>query len=198
MVVLDNKYVVRKIDPSTPRRVSPPRRPPKRRRRPLPLGLIAAVVLVVVIVIVLVIVFTRGNGGEEGDASSLVSQTSSLGEAVSSQPADSATPSPEPEPEEPLPDQEHPDGEPDTYDAMVVVEGAGYGVYKFSEEDTNSYIKLVCDAEETLPESATLYNMIVPTALDVLLTEDYITEQEIDSSDQRKAIETVFTSPFKF
>ncbi len=189
MVVLDNKYVVRKIDPSTPRRVSPPRRPPKRRRRPLPLGLIAAVVLVVVIVIVLVIVFTRGNGGEEGDASSLVSQTSSLGEAVSSQPADSATPSPEPEPEEPLPDQEHPDGEPDTYDAMVVVEGAGYGVYKFSEEDTNSYIKLVCDAEETLPESATLYNMIVPTALDVLLTEDYITEQEIDSSDQRKAIE---------
>lgn len=184
MVVLEKDYIVRRIDPSTPRRV-PKRRPPMRRRRPpLPLGFLALVAAVVVIIVVVIILCTRGKEEDQPDTSSVVSQASS--EVISSQPPE---PTPTPEPEEPLPDQEYPDAEPDTYDAMVVIEGTGYGLYKFSEEDTKNYIQLVCDAEESLPESATLYSMIVPTALDVVVAEDYITGHEIDSSDQRKAIE---------
>lgn len=191
MVALEKDYIVRKIDPSTPRRV-PQRRPPKRRRRPgLPLWLIAALIVVAAVAIVLVVVFTRGKGEDDtgGDVSSSDSQASSLPGEVFSQAPESTASVPETVPDFAMPDQEHPDAEPDTFDSMVVVDGTGYGLYKFSEEDTNSYIRLVCDAEEALPDSATLYSMVVPTALDVLLEESYITEHEIDSSDQRKAVE---------
>jgi len=189
VIVLEKDYIVRKIEPSTPRRV-PQRRPPKPRRRTrLPLGLIVGIALVVVIVIVLAVVFTRGKDEDGGDASSLVSQVSSVPEEVVSQPVESSAPASELEPEHTMPEQDSPDGEPELYDSVAVAGGAGYGLYKFSEENTNEYIKLVCDAEGQLPESATLYSMIIPTSLDVLLAESYITGNEIDSSDQRKAIE---------
>lgn len=186
---MEKDYIVRKIDPSTPRRV-PHRRPPKpRRHRPLPLGLIAGIAAVVVLVIVLVVVFTRGKDEDGGDVSSLASQVSSVPEALPSLPPVTESSEPASQPEYAMPEQDSPDGEPELYDSMAVAGGAGYGLYKFSEENTNAYIRLVCEAQQLLPESAALYSMIVPTSLDVLLTESYITGNEIDSSDQRKAIE---------
>ena len=189
MVSLDSKYVVRKIDPSTPRRVAPHRRPPKRRRRPeFPLWLLAAGAVVVIIVIVIVAVSLRGKGEEE-DASSLVSQALSAAQHAPQLPDAAPEPTAEPEPALPMPDQAYPEEEPQAFDSLIVAEGRGYGTYKFSEEDTNEYIQLVCGLADSLPEEASLYTMIVPTGLDVLLDEAYITEHEIDSSDQRKAIE---------
>lgn len=192
---MEKEYVVRKIDPSTPRRVtSPLGRPPHRRRgRGLPLPLLVGVGVVAVVVIILLLVFKpwKGGGEEEKDAvsSAVSSALPAMGEVVSQPPLDDGVSQAAVEPEEPLPDQLEPDGEPELYDGVAVVDGNGYGLYKFSEDDTNEYIQLVCDAADALPESAALYQMVVPTSLDVMLTENYITGQEIDSSDQRKAIE---------
>lgn len=187
VMILEKDYIVRRIDPNTPRRL--PRRPPRRRRSRgrLPLGLLAGAAALVVLVVVLVLIFTSKGDKEEtpDDLSSLPSQASVFSQPVEvdSAPESQADPGPS------MPEQEAPDGEPEDFDSMVVVGDTGYACYKFSQEQAIAYIELVSYGASILPESVTLYDMIVPTSLDVLLPESYITEYEIDSSDQRKAIE---------
>lgn len=195
MVILEKEYVVRKIDPSTPRRVTPLRsRPPRKRRGrgDLPIWLLVVAAIAVVAGIVLLIWRPWAKGEDktqEEDTSSAVMQATPNPADYIPQSVASDVSSPESEPTAPMPDQAAPDAAPELYDSLAVVDGAGYGLYKFSEDNTNEYIQLVCDAADYLPDWVTLYEMIVPTSLDVMLTESYITGHEIDSSDQRKAIE---------
>lgn len=184
---------MRKIDPSTPRRVTPLRgRPPRKRRGrgdlPVWLLVVAAVAIVAGIILLIWQPWAKGEDKpQEEDASSAVVQaTPNPADYIPQSAVSSAAPQ---EPEAPMPDQAAPNAAPELYDYLAVVDGAGYGLYKFSEDDTNEYIQLVCDAADYLPDWVTLYEMIVPTSLDVMLAESYITEYEIDSSDQRKAIE---------
>lgn len=186
---LEKDYIVRRIDPSTPRRL--PRKPPRRRRPRFrsPLGLLAVAVVLVVLVVVLVLVFTSGkdNGEKPEELSSQPSQASVASQQAPAVSAPESQPESEPEPD--MPEQETPDSSPENFDSMVVAGDTGYACYKFSEEQAIDYIELVSGAAGALPESVTLYDMVVPTSLDIMLPESYITEHEIDSSDQRKAIE---------
>lgn len=192
---MEKKYIVRKIDPSTPRRIPQPRnrRPQRRRwgRGGLPLGFILLAAAVVVIVIIVLVVVLGGKGKEQDrkDTSSVVSQVSAVGDGMSSLPVFSDVSSVVSEPEPVMPEPDAPDSEPEDYGWMAIAGDTGYEYYNFSEEDTIDYIKLVCESESYLPEGVTLYEMLVPTSLDIMLPEDYINEYNINSSDQRKAIE---------
>lgn len=207
----EKDYVVRRIEPTTPRRRPPqgsPQRPPVRRappqrrrsRRsgPPPIFILAAVLAVVAIVaIVVAIVLAVGNkdGKDPKDNSSAVSAVTSQSQAsglASSPPAAPVSSAPQSDVSDPVatpPPQDAPNAAPEQLDALVLIEDAGYEYYNFVEENTNNYIKLVSDAGEALSGTSTLYEMVVPTSMDIMLPESYISEHNVNSSDQRKAIE---------
>lgn len=205
----EKDYVVRRIEPTTPRRRAPQgspqrppvRRPPPRRRRgrggPPTVMVVAAIVAVVAIVaIVVAIVSALGKKDEKkpGPSSSAVSVVSSQAANTQQppQPGSSAVSTPQSavsQPDPTMPPEKAPNAAPEQFDALVLVEDTGYEYYNFVQENTDNYIKLVADAGESLAGTSTLYEMVVPTSMDIMLPESYISEHNVNSSDQRKAIE---------
>lgn len=94
---------------------------------------------------------------------------------------------PTPSPQASIPERSAPQSAPTDLGGFIAADGTGYACYKFNEEATNSYITAVSAAGTTL--GAQVYSIVVPTALDVLLPESYLLENQIDSSDQKKAID---------
>ncbi len=160
------------------------------RKRPVPgkIFLLIAAVAAAIAVVAAIILLTNRGGPEKGQPSPSVPPVS-LPPVASPQPASGVSepplqdgPASAAEPPAPL-------SPPEWNDGFILVEESGYQTYKFNEEATNRYIETVAGAEEQLPEGCTLYDLIVPTALDIMLPESYIQAQQINSSDQRKAIE---------
>lgn len=204
----EKDYVVRRIEPTTPRRRAPQgspqrppvrRAPPQRRRRgrggPPPIFLLAGVLAVVAIAAIIIAIVV--NTGKKDDKkpkenSSAASALASQASGITSNPAAPVSSAPQPAVSDPIASmspQDAPNAAPEQLDALVLIEDAGYEYYNFVEENTNNYIKLVSEAGEALSNTSTLYEMVVPTSMDIMLPESYISEHNVNSSDQRKAIE---------
>ncbi len=100
---------------------------------------------------------------------------------VSSEPKKEAEPTP-------LPEQKPPAGDPEQLGALLKIGDTGYEYYNFVTDFANEYISTVARAQEQLGDR-TLYDLVIPTSMGVMLPESYIEQHGINSSDQRKAIE---------
>ena len=72
---------------------------------------------------------------------------------------------------------------------LLIVGDTAYEYYNFKEEYANQYITAVADAGEKLNGIATVYDMVIPTSIDIDLPESYIDRNQLNTSDQRQAIE---------
>lgn len=180
------------------------RRPPvnrKRRKSGPPLLPILLLVIVLAVVVVLVVLVVRGcSSSPEGDKPSSSSNSSSqvsgvtsdAGSGVTSDVNSSAgetTPTPAPESSPTPAPQEEPSAAPETVNALLIVGDTAYEYYNFNTDLANQYITAVADAGEKLSGTATVYDMIIPTSIDIDLPESYIEKYQLNTSDQRKAIE---------
>lgn len=174
-----------------PRRQPARRRPPYRRRSgPPPIFILGGVLLLLVILAIVLIVIFAGKG-KDGDrtkepnsspSSTAVSDVSGLTGAVTPTPAADPTSTP-------APAVSAPEKHAEKLDALVLVGDTAYEYYNFVEEYANQYISTVSKAGENLKGTATVYDLIVPTSMDIMLPESYIEEENINSQDQKKAIE---------
>lgn len=163
------------------------RRPSRHNRPPRILWVLLA--LVVIAGVVLLIVFLNRNPEDGEDQTSSQPESSVLDSLPpDSEPATSSVQE-TPPPASAMPNQLIPDSEPADMGSFFLADGRGYEYYQFDEEATNSYILAVNDAAKSLSDSTNFYSIIVPTAMDVLLKESYLVENNVDSSDQRKAID---------
>lgn len=184
---------------SSPQRGQYPRRSPQRgsspyRRRksgPPPFFIMALVLIVVIVAVVLIVVFARGNKdpNDSSASTSSNSQTSSLSSAsaVSALTGSSAVSVPETVSATPPPEKV-PTGTAQKLDSFFQIGGTGYEYYNFVEEYANQYITTISNVGKDL-QGVTVYDMVIPTSMDIMLPESYIEENGINSSDQRKAIE---------
>lgn len=198
---MERDYVPRRASSAAPVRRRPPQRGGRnsrnnrRKNGPPPIFLIALGLLLVVLIVVLVIVFTSGNKGKKepsgNSASSSASQISGSTGSELSNPASqvSAASTPEPTP----PKEKDVSGlEVEKLDSMLRVGDSGYEYYSFVEETANQYTTMVTKAGAELKGSATLYDMVIPTSMDILLPEDFLAD--VNTSDQKKAINYIYGS----
>ena len=174
---------------------------PSRRRRKKQPPILPILLLLVIVVLAVVIFFvvrgcssqpTQGGGTPNSSQSSAVSGETSgaaSGTPESNASGAAATPTPAPS-EEPTPaPQEDPDAAPETVGGLLIVGDTAYEYYNFKEEYANQYITAVADAGEKLNGIATVYDMVIPTSIDIDLPESYIDRNQLNTSDQRQAIE---------
>jgi len=170
----------------------------RRKSGPPPLLYLALALIVIIVAVVLIVVFA-GRGGKEPTSNSGLSSGSSaslgsssgLGSALSSVPSSALSSQPS---NATPPPEKVPSGTVEKLDTQVQIGDTGYEYYNFVEERAQDYITTVCDAGTQLSGSATLYNMIVPTSMDIMLPESYIEENGINSQDQNKAINYMYSS----
>ena len=200
----------------TPRRSSPPPRRSsaapvsssrrntvhntrRRRKSGPPLFPILILLLIVIIAVVVILLVSKGcssdtdQGSNNSNTSSLTSQvsqsedTSGTSEGTTSGETSNVTsqaiPSPSPA------SQEEPQTAPETVDALMLVGDTAYEYYNFKEDVTNQYITAVSDAGKKLSGTSTVYDMVIPTSIDIMLPESYLEKNQVNSSDQRKVIE---------
>lgn len=175
---MDRDYIKRTAPPLG----QPARRPSTRRKSGPPPFLILAPIALIVLVIILVVVFSHGSDDVEPDdaGSSVVSEAE-----ISSTPTEStATPTPAPTA---APTANDPDSAPTFYDSLMTVDGVGYEYYNFNESVGKAYIDAITDGAKGL-HSATMYTMIIPSSMDVLLSDNYLETHEVASSNQKSAI----------
>ena len=174
---------------------------PSRRRRKKQPPILPILLLLVIVVLAVVIFFVvrgcssqpaQGGGTPNSSQSSAVSGETSgaaSGTPESNASGAAATPTPAPS-EEPTPaPQEDPDAAPETVGGLLSVGDTAYEYYNFKEEYANQYITAVADAGEKLNGIATVYDMVIPTSIDIDLPESYIDRNQLNTSDQRQAIE---------
>lgn len=170
------------------RRGGGPVRRPGRRSGPPRFVWILLALAVVGGVVALVVLLTRGSGEDGGDVSSApepsVAESASPESEPASQPAETPPPA-----NTALPEQLYPDSAPLETGGIMIAGGHGYDYYHFNEENTNNFILAVDNMAKKLT-SATFYTIVVPTGMDVTLKESYLVDNSVDSSDQRKAIDS--------
>lgn len=170
----------------------------RKKSGPPPLFYIVPILLIAIIVIIVVAVMSGKNNDNKDknnkDVSSVVSSTAS-DSSLSSDPAQSIASSvPVASVSEATPPPEKiPTGAVEKLDTQVQIGDSGYEYYNFVEDYANTYITTVANAGEQLG-SINLYNLVVPTSMDIMLPESYIQEQGINSSDQSKAINYIYSS----
>ena len=157
-----------------------------------PLLLLVLVIAVAVVVIVLVSRSCSSSETQTPDApnSSTVSGavTDPAGEA-SADPNTAATPAPTPPAQPPPAPQGEPPAPPETICGLLIVEDTAYEYYNFVTDLANDYITAVANAGEKLSGKATVYDMVIPTSIDIMLPESYIEKNSLNTSDQKKAID---------
>ncbi len=185
------EYIQRKNPPVG--RPTRRRNSPNRQKSGPPLFFLLVVVLVAIIVAVVLAVVLINRGGKEEEPSAPSSAVS----AVSSQPEEI----PSSQPASPAPvsssgvsaTETIPEGQLEKLDAFVKIGGTGYEYYTFSTETANQYITAVADAGNAF-SGVSVYSMVIPGSMDIMLPESYLQEQEIPSKDQKKAIEYINSS----
>ncbi len=189
---------------STPIYNGPRHGRPKRNSPPVWLIILIAVLIIAVAALVF---FLVSRGGEEnppqgGESSGLLSSAlsgpesapvDSLVSSATAEPTASPTPVPTEAPLTPPPERV-PQGVPEQLSALLRVGDTGYEYYNFNEDVANSYITAICEADDVLGDLATVYDMVIPTSMDIMLPESYIEENGINSDDQKKAINYITES----
>lgn len=192
---MEREYVRRRNPsvPSTRRRapLQPNGRNNRKKSGPPPFLYLALVLIVVIVAVVLIVTLAgRGKRGKEPNSSLPSSSASGTSSALTSTPS-SGLPS---QAAQTPPPEKIPSGSAEKLSTLLKIGDTGYEYYNFVEERANEYITTVCDAEKQLGGSVTLYNMIVPTSMDIMLPESYLEQNEINSQDQNKAINYMYSS----
>lgn len=84
------------------------------------------------------------------------------------------------------------DAKSETFGAVLVVDDAAYEYYNFDQKAANSYIKMVNKAAQKLNGKAKVYDLVVPTSMDVCVPDSV--RKGLNTSDQKKAIEYLYGS----
>lgn len=171
-------------------------RPPRRKSGPplFPILVLAVVLILAVVIIVLVSRSCSSSEEPAGNNSSAVStvsgtETSGLTSTASGATDPAATPAPTPSAEPTPAPQEEPQVAPETVGGLLVVEDSAYEYYNFVTDLAKDYITAVVDAGKKLEGKATVYDMVIPTSIDIMLPESYIEKNSLNTSDQKKAID---------
>lgn len=171
-------------------------RPPRRKSGPplFPILVLAVVLILAVVIIVLVSRSCSSSEEPAGNNSSAVStvsgtETSGLTSTASGATDPAATPAPTPSAEPTPAAQEEPQAAPETVGGLLVVEDTAYEYYNFVTDLAKDYITAVVDAGKKLEGKATVYDMVIPTSIDIMLPESYIEKNNLNTSDQKKAID---------
>lgn len=172
---------------------SPQRRSSSRNRRkngPPPFLLLAVVLIVLIVAVVLIVTLSRGKKNPDSVDNSAPS-SSSLSSAPGSAPSSEAsTPVSTPNDANATPPPEKiPEGTPEKLDTNFRIGDTGYEYYNFNESAANQYITVVSDAGKQLKGTSTVYNIVIPTSIDIMLPESYLEQNEVNSQNQKKAIE---------
>lgn len=91
--------------------------------------------------------------------------------------------------------QENTEAQPkktETLGGILVAGKSAYEYYNFVQSSADSYINIVNKTAKKLKGTATVYNMLIPTSIDITL--DDATRKSVSSSDQKKAIEYFYGS----
>ena len=187
------EYIQRRNPPVQP---SARRRSVRKKAGPPPIFILALVLLAAIVVgIVVAVAVHRGKGSGESASSAVrsLAPASQVSQLPSSALAEEPTPSPSPETEATPPPEQIPVGTPEQLDSLLRVGDTGYEYYNFVESYANEYITLVANAGNSLG-GATLYDLVIPTSMDVMLSEDYIQQNNINSSNQKAAINYLYSS----
>lgn len=195
---MEREFVSRRAAPARrPVHTAPRRRNNRRRKKsgPPPILFLA---LILVAAVVLVVVLVKAFGGKEEKAklppeSGSSAFTESL-PADSSQAPLSSSPSSDPASVSATPPPEkNVDGlATEQLGSILRVGNSGYEYYNFDEDVAKKYITTITGAGETLSGSATVYDMVIPTSMDIVLPESFL--KDINTSDQKKAIDYIYGS----
>ena len=171
-------------------------RPPRRKSGPplFPILVLAVVLILAVVIIVLVSRSCSSSEEPAGNNRSAVStvsgtETSGLTSTASGATDPAATPAPTPSAEPTPAPQEEPQVAPETVGGLLVVEDSAYEYYNFVTDLAKEYITAVVNAGSKLAGKATVYDMVIPTSIDIMLPESYIEKNNLNTSDQKKAID---------
>ncbi len=82
----------------------------------------------------------------------------------------------------------------ETVGVLLVVDDTAYELYNFNKECANKYVGALNRLEKQLGSQATVYNMIVPTSIGVMVSDDLLKKYNVNSSDQHKAINYIYES----
>ena len=89
---------------------------------------------------------------------------------------------PQPEPQQPAVEK---------LGAMLIVDNAAYEYYHFNQATANNYAATVNRAAAILDGKAQIYDMIIPTSMEITLPEKY--KGSTNSADQKKAIDYMYS-----
>lgn len=165
----------------------PPHKKSKRRRTPPFLLALLLILIISAIVLLIVFVIPKMSSNDDGQGvSSAVSESSFSSFEVNSESSSAlASSGPAEEPDITGLDVE-------TLNTMMIVGSSGYRYFTFNEDASISYIETIADARDALGSDVTLYNMIIPTAADIVLPQSFLTDKS--TSDQQKALDYLTAS----
>ena len=115
---------------------------------------------------------SEGSSSSE-ESSSSASSAPSSSESVSSE-------------EEPAPEKDVTGENTQSLGAVLIVGDSAYEYYNFSKSVADQYIALVSDTAQKLDGVATVYDMVIPTSMDIMLPEDF--RKGLNTSSQKDAI----------
>ncbi len=191
---MEREYVSHRASSARrPVRSSPYRKRNVRRKSGPPPILFLGIILIAIIILVVILVVKLGGGKEPGESS----PASSLPSPVSNSALNSSSQLSSSEPASQLPATPPPERDvnglaTEQIDSILRVGNSGYEYYNFDEEIAKKYITAITGAGESLAGSATVYNMVIPTSMDIVLPEKFL--KGINTSDQKKAIEYIYGS----
>lgn len=145
------------------------------------------VLLALALIVLATVAVVKLTGGGEAPEEPPESAAPAYSPPPESAPAPASAPDPTPEPAAQTP--QAPQSEPQDLGSLMAADGFGYAYYHFDEEAANQYILAVDAAGQALSGTASLYSLIAPTSMDVLLPEEYLVQHNVNSSDQRKALD---------
>ena len=79
----------------------------------------------------------------------------------------------------------------ETMGAVVLVNDAGYELYNFSKDVANSYIRIVNSVAQKLEGMSQVYDMVVPTSIDIVMPDN--AKKGLNISSQADAIRYIFS-----
>lgn len=180
---MERDYIQRRNPPLG----QPSRRRPVRRKRHGPPPLFFLALILIVLIVAVVLIFQLGKGEEEPEDSSSAVASSEVNSDVPvfSVPEPTSEPTPTP-----APMAKDPDSAPELHDSLISIDDAAYEYYRFDEAAAKRYIDAVTSGANHIG-SATLYSILIPTSMDVMLSDAYLDNHQINSSNQRSAIQWI-------
>lgn len=133
-----------------------------------------------------------GDVGEGDDIPSAPSQpissegSSSESAGSSSNPESSSSVPPTSSSEAPAPEIDVTNEVTQSLGAVLIVGDSGYEYYNFSKDVANQYIGLLNRTAQKLDGTAQVYDMVVPTSMDIILPESF--RKNLNTSSQKDAI----------